>query len=616
MAGSRVRQFGPGTVLQLVIGIAAIVLSIAIPAGLGNDYWTHNFLIVNLFVTVAILQNMLLADAGQVSFGQGAVFGLSAFTVGIVSGLWGYSLPLGVIAGVAMAVVLGLMFALPALRVQGYYLGFVTLSAAVVFPELVVAWNDVTNGINGIALATPAMNAPSVLGLSWSALLVMALAIATLLFHALLRTWSLGREMRVAAVSPEAAMALGLNPGVLRFVAFTIAAFGTGLAGALYVPVLGFVSPYAFRVDLSIFFFFSVVVGGNGQLVGPLIGVWILYLVPNALLADLATYRLLGYGVVALLIMLVFPDGVVGSLEKMRRRHGLRERIGSIGVESVLAWRAKPATPSAAEPSRDIAIEVRGARKQFGQLAALAGVDLTVVRGHVHGLVGPNGSGKTTLLNVVSGLISLNAGSVRINETDTTRAPAYRVARLGVGRTFQTPRVFEDMSIWENVEIGADVRGTQDGGLMELLAPFQAEWSSNRPDLLAHAQRRLLEMLRTIATDADILLLDEPAAGLSPQERRDFARLIQFLRDGLGKTVLIVEHDLGLVWRVADRITVLDAGQIVAEGPPREIAGDPRIRALFTGSTVDTGATTGATNGATNDRAAVPHETGARDAHA
>lgn len=568
------------TLIQLTVGIAAIVLSILTPALLGSGYWTHNFLVVNLFVTVAILQNMLLADAGQVSFGQGAVFGLSAFTVGIVAGLWGHSYAVGFVAGVGMAVVLGLLFALPALRVQGYYLGFVTLSAAVVFPEMVVAWNDLTNGINGITRAVPSLTAPIGFGMTWIALMVMALAIAALAFHALLRSLPLGREMRVAAVSPEAAMALGLNPGVLRFIAFTIAAIGTGLAGALYVPVLGFVSPYAFRVDLSIFFFFSVVVGGNGQLVGPLVGAWILYLVPNALLADLSTYRLLGYGIVALLIMLAFPDGVVGSLEKMRRRHRLRERIGGIAVDRLFGWSGRRAAAT-----QGTAITVTGARKQFGSLAALGGVDLTVARGHVHGLVGPNGSGKTTLLNVVSGLIPLNAGSVRIGDTDTTRAPAYRVARLGVGRTFQTPRVFEDMSIWENIEIGADVRRAETNGLLDLLAPFREEWASHRPDLLAHAQRRLLEVLRTIATDADILLLDEPAAGLSPQERRDFGKLVRFLRDDLGKTVLLVEHDLGLVWRVADRITVLDAGLVVAEGPPEEIAADPRVRALFTGST-------------------------------
>lgn len=224
-----------------------------------------------------------------------------------------------------------------------------------------------------------------------------------------------------------------------------------------------------------------------------------------------------------------------------------------------------------------------GARKLFGSLAALGGVDLAVAAGTVHGLVGPNGSGKTTLLNAVSGFIGLTAGSVAIGGMDSLHAPAYQVARLGVGRTFQTPRVFDEMSIWDNLEIGADVRGGK-SWVLQLLEPLRHEWAEHRPDLMAHAQRRVLEVLRAVASDADILLLDEPAAGLSALERRDFGRLVRFLCDRLGKTVLLVEHDLALVWKVADRITVLDEGLVVAEGPPDVIAADPRVRALFTGS--------------------------------
>jgi len=232
------------------------------------------------------------------------------------------------------------------------------------------------------------------------------------------------------------------------------------------------------------------------------------------------------------------------------------------------------------------AISVTGARKEFGSLAALGGVDLAIAAGTVHGLVGPNGSGKTTLLNAISGFVALSAGQVSIRGTGTTRSPAWRIARLGVGRTFQTPRVFDEMSIWENLEIGADVRGGQ-SWLLGLLAAFRAQWTESRPDVLPHAQRRVLEVLRTVASDADILLLDEPAAGLSAAERREFARLVRFLAEKLGKTVLLVEHDLALVWKVADRITVLDAGLVVAEGPPDAIASDTRVRALFTGSPVD-----------------------------
>ncbi len=573
---------------QLAIGTLLVVASVVAPIWLGSAYWSHNFLIVNLFVTVAVFQNMLLSDAGQVSFGQGAVFGLAAYVTGMVAGLWGYHFVVGALAGFGAAIVLGLLFALPALRVQGYYLGFVTLSAAVVFPEFLVAFNDVTNGINGIARAVPDLMQEAALGVSWIAILVMALTIGSLAAHAAFRTSRLGRRVRVAAVSPEAAMTLGVSPGRMRFLAFFAAAVGTGLAGVLYVPVLGFVSPYAFKVELSIYFFFAVIVGGNGRLLGPVIGAWILYLVPNALLVDLANYRLLGYGLVALLIMLLFPDGIVGSIENAFRRYRTRTRVSDITVEPLLAalppaLAAGTHRATASSPGAPM-IAVQGARKTYGSLAALDGVDLTILPGTIHGLVGPNGSGKTTLLNVVSGLIRLDAGSVRVKGRETTRAGAHATARLGVGRTFQTPRVFEDMSIWENLKIGADFRGTGDAAwALAALGHRRAEWEEQRPDLLPHAQRRLLEAIRVVAMDVDVLLLDEPAAGLSPEERREFAALLRFLRDRCGKTIVLVEHDLGLVWRVADRISVLDAGNIVAEGSPDAIVADPRVRALFTG---------------------------------
>ena len=573
---------------QLALGMAAIVASVVIPALTGNQYWSHTFQLVNLFIVVAVLQNMLLADAGQVSFGQGAVFGAAAYTVGIASTLHGATLPVAALFGLLAALALGSLFALPALRVQGYYLGFVTLSVAMVFPELLVAFNDYTNGVNGISRAVPDLHVPIVAGLTPLSLLVIGLTCATLVGHAALRRTRLGRQMRVAAVSPEAALTLGFSPGHVRSAAFVIAAFGTGLAGILYVPVVGFLSPSAFHVELSIFFFFSVIVGGRGRLLGPILGVWILHLVPNVLLVDLVNYRLIGYGLVALAIMLLFPDGLVGTIENRLRRFSMKPGGADVGARWIMDVMASGRVKRAAERGvgESVAIvTVEGLRKAYGSVVALDGVSLAVTRGTIHGLVGPNGSGKTTLLNVVSGLARVDEGHIRMLGHDTTRLPAYRTAQLGVGRTFQTPRVFEDLSIWENLQLGADFGAgrRRADGLFEALGDVQARWREQRPDFLPHAQRRLLEVLRVIAMDCDVLLLDEPAAGLSPDERRDFAMLLRYLRDSLGKTIILVEHDLDLVWRVADQITVLDAGVVVASGAPDEIVNDRQVRLLFTG---------------------------------
>jgi branched-chain amino acid transport system permease protein len=409
----------------------------------------------------------------------------------------------------------------------------------------------------------------------------MALATISLLFHAWFRTTALGRTMRVAAVSPEAAITLGASPGQLRFIAFTIAAVGTGFAGVLYAVSIAFVSPYAFRVDLSIFFFFSVIVGGSGRLIGPVVGTAILYLVPNALLADLASYRLLAYGAVALIIMLLFPDGVVGTIERALRRYRGRTRVSGIDFKMVL--RESAAAPQ--DKSPPIGISVRGARKAYGKMVALNNVDATVTPGQIHAIVGPNGSGKTTLLNAISGLARLDQGEIRIGAVDPTKRPAYYRARVGLGRTFQTPRVFEDMSIWDNLRIGADsAANRRPSWLLQSLESHRSHWSAEMPDTLPHAQRRLLEVLRVLAMDSKILLLDEPAAGLSSEERQDLAELLRMARDKMGRTIVLIEHDLGLVWRIADQITVLDAGEVIAAGVPNDILSDPRVRNLFAGS--------------------------------
>src|SRR4030095_4671309 len=207
---------------QVGLGIATIIASIALPAMTGNQYWSHTFHLVNLYIVVAVLQNMLLADAGQVSFGQGAVFGAAAYTVGIASSLHGATFAVAAAFGLLAALALGSLFALPALRVQGYYLGFVTLSVAMVFPELLVSFNDYTNGINGISRPVPALNVPLVWGVSPLSLLVIALTSAALAGHAWLRHTRLGRRVRVASVSPEAALTLGFSPGRVRSAAFVI----------------------------------------------------------------------------------------------------------------------------------------------------------------------------------------------------------------------------------------------------------------------------------------------------------------------------------------------------------------------------------------------------------
>jgi len=570
---------------QLAIGILLILLTGLGPSLLGNSYWEHTFQLVNIYIAVAVLQNLLFVDAGQKSFGQGAILGLGAYGLAIASGLNGLPLGLGLAAGVLAAAAGGLLFALPALRVQGFHLGFVTMSAAIVFPQLLNQLDGFTRGLNGISMAIPGLAAGPAPGLSWLTLLVTAVPVAALLGHYGLRQLPLGRRMRIAAESPEAARSLGIRPGIMRSLAFVIASVGTGICGLLYVPTVGFIAPQGFLIELSFVFFFAVVVGGRGQLLGPIIGIWIVFILPTVFLVKLVEYRPLVYGLLTLGVVILFPDGVVGSLEAWRRRR--RQRGGgerAFRLEAVTAlFAALPDAPLPA-PGGAPVLTVRGASKRFGQVVALDGVDFDVRAGEIHGLVGANGSGKTSLLNVISGLSLLDAGRYLLRGRDVTRRPAAAIARQGLGRTFQTPRVFQSYSVWNNLRMGLDARAAApDAGLARALEGLRAAHGEESPALLSHGQRRLLEVVRVVLKDPSIVLFDEPAAGLSSQEREEFAALVRLLARKLGKAVVLVEHDLDLVWGIADRITVLETGRVVASGLPADLARDPAVQHLFVG---------------------------------
>lgn len=567
---------------QVFTGIALIAITGFGPSILGNSYWVHTFQLVNIYIAAAIFQNFLFVDAGQKSFGQGVLLGLGAYVTAIFFGLHEYSFLLAALIGLGAAIAGGLLFAFPALRVQYFHLGFVTLSAAIVFPQLLMSLDKWTNGINGISVSMPGLHEEMFLGLSPLTILVAVYPMIALAVHYAIRRSRLGRQMRVAALSPEAARTLGIKPGVMRFIAFVIAAVGTGICGILYLPTVSFVSPQGFNVELSFVFFFAVVVGGRGQMLGPIIGMWIVFILPNIALAQFVEYRLLIYGVLTLATVMLFPDGIVGSIERWRVKRGITGR----GEQAfrVDAFLEDLSGGRETQPSPELAVEVRGGTKKFGEVVAVDNVDLKVRKGEIHGLIGANGSGKTSLLNVLSGLSRLNSGSFIIDGRDASRMAADRIADLGVGRTFQTPRIFPQFSLWDNLRIGVDAReGRGSADIARLAAALEEEFGEDSAELLSHGQRRLVEVMRTVLKEAKIVFFDEPAAGLSQSERANFAKLVKFLSRRLGKTIILVEHDLDLVWNLADTITVMEQGRVVASGTPAEMKADPAVQHMFVG---------------------------------
>ncbi len=584
---------------QLVLAVAIVAACIGIPALAGNVYWLHIAQLCCLYASAAVFQNLLVSDANQISFGQGAVFGVAAYSFGMASGLNGLPLAAGAALGICAAVLVGLVLAGPSLRVQGYYLGFVTIAAAMVFPEMLLAFNEYTNGVIGIGVDAGALRRPLAGPIDLLTVIVAVTTSAAFVVHRRVRLSRLGRMMVVSGISPEGAASLGFRPGRMRFAAFVIAAFFTGIAGVIYVPVIEFVSPHSFAFEFSAFLFFAMIVGGQGRLIGPLFGVAVLYIVPNVLLVDLVQYRLIVYGFMALAVMLLFPDGIAGSIIRLLARSserpaGVAVDFNALGAEverqlhASAGGRQATSTGMQASGEAPVLVSLHDVVRFYGSVAALDHVSLSIRRGGVHGLVGPNGSGKTTLLNAISGFIKPQSGSITAFGRPTAGMTVAGIARLGVGRTFQAPRIYDRLTIAGNLQLGFDAPNRATAHWSAAFAEDNAGWLHSEAASLTHGQRRLIELYRVALTDAELLLLDEPAAGLSPDERVVLGRLVRKLCSEGGKTILIVEHDLNLVWAVADRISVLESGRLVADGTPDDIRRNPDIERLFTGSDDET----------------------------
>ena len=567
--------------------VAVLVLAIlAAPLFSRSSFILYLATQAGIYMIVALGLNFITGYAGQISVGHGALVAIGAYALAIAETSGGLSFWSGAVIAMAAASGIGALMALPALRLSNWYFALITLFFAQVVSDLLGEMTWLTGGFTGIA----GIPAPSLFGHALGdsemyALIVGTVVIAGALLRNLIHS-RLGRAMVAARDNPLAAAASGISLVRVKMIAFVISAMLAGLAGALFAAQKTVISTDDFGVDFSIFFLLIIVVGGEGRLLGPIVGTLIFFLVPE-LLGALETWRVLVYGVALLALMLFAPHGVVGAIEDRWRR---RPRVGrpSQGVSLVRADGAS--------------LEVGGLKKGFGGVIALDSVNLDIPAGSVHGLVGPNGSGKTTLLNMISGFYPIDAGSVRLGHVDLAGRWAHQVARLGVGRTFQTPKLLGQMSVLDNVLLGGypgeranliDValrlpRGRREAARLRDIAMHLldfvglADRAGDRAGALPHGQQRLAEIARTLLSRPRLLLLDEPAAGLSMRELDTLGALIRAI-SALGTTILIVEHHLELIADVCQSVTVLNRGRILFVGTPAEAFAHPEVVEVYLG---------------------------------
>ncbi|MGP3937080.1 branched-chain amino acid ABC transporter ATP-binding protein/permease [Nonomuraea sp. KM88] len=582
---------------RLVLIAIAAVAAWLLPYGLGG-YAIHVADVAIIFAILAIGLGLTMGVAGQINLAQVAFFGVGAYTVAILTTEAGLGFWTAAVLALLTAVVFGVLTGIPALRMQSHYLGIVTLGLALAFT------NWVTNStIAGRAEGISDIPVPPMFGIDLSSgylfYYVEVIVFTVALAFALLVTRSpLGRRLRAMRDDDLAAGSLGAEIPLLRMTAFVLSGLYGGLAGILYAGLIRFVAPESFNIANMFLLLAMVIIGGRSSILGCVVGAIGLSLIREALL-DASGYAQLGYGLVVVLVVVFAPKGLAGLPGQIR--HLVRRRTGASRAQ------LGPFLPydAASVVDGQAALEVRKVTMRFKGLVALDAVSLTVPTGQIRGIVGPNGSGKTTLFNVISGFYTATQGSVELRGRGVTGLAPYRLSQRGVARTFQNLRLFEDLSVRENLLLALDrtrafwiwrypilpwkVLGqerTLRRRAEELIERFGlTEVADAEPRSLPYGIQRRIELARAMAMSPTLLLLDEPAAGLNGEEVRQLAEIVRSIRDS-GVTVIIIEHHMGLVMSLCDQVTVLSSGKVIADGPPAEVAVHPDVVAAYLGDSM------------------------------
>jgi branched-chain amino acid transport system permease protein len=587
-AAARARRFSPWLIAVVLLGAALPLIPFATEV---SHFVLSMFMQASTYAIAVLGMVVVLGYTGQINLAQAAFFGLGAYGAALGTVVYGLPFWVSTAIGVVLAAAAGGVLGLTTLRLGGHYLAMITISFQQIFDLIAVNWVEVTRGPDGIA----GIPRPTILGFELADDRMYLLLCSSILYALIALVWwlpntRLGRAMRGVRENELAAEVIGVHTLRVKVTAFVLSATLGAIGGALYAGGFAYISPDNFNFSRAVEFLSMVLLGGAQSPFGGALGTTLLILLPEWLkemppaLQFIKDVYLAIYGLAVILIMVFMPEGIWGLLRNAWRRMHRPRPVDTSGVRPLdLDIRIAESTPM---------LQLIGVEKHFGGLRAVDGVDIEVRRGTVHALIGPNGSGKTTTLNVVNGIYRPTAGRILLDGDDVTAKTPHERAAHGVGRTFQNIRLFPTMTAVENVIVGAQrdnnpidpgdaaLRGRAMSALDFVGLAGQADTAVRN---LPYGHQRLVEIARALAGHPKLMLLDEPAAGLNQTEKLELVALLKRLREGHGLSIFLIDHDMGLVEKVSDRITVLNFGRKIAEGLPDEVLRHPDVIAAYLG---------------------------------
>lgn len=581
----------------LSVGIAVVMLLTT------HGSFRGAFITTLTLAIIALSQVVVTGFAGQISLVQLTLAGVGAYALSQFGFQMGVPFPIAPILAALVATVIGVVFGLPALRIRGLPVAVVTLALAVALEAIWFKNNDFNGGLNGAQIKEPTL-----LGLNFGigagdsypriqfGLMCLAVLVVVALGVAKLRTSRLGASMLAVRANERSAAAAGIDVAKTKLLAFAIGAFIAGLGGALMGYSQTIASAESFSAIAGIGLFATVYLAGitsvsGGILAGVISAGGIVFIAAERWI-HLGGYYMVLSGFFLVLTVIMYPEGLVGHL------HTHTARVRRLYAN----WRPAPVKAGSTadrgeqmlirETNRELLLAVEGVGVRYGGVVAVDDVSFQVKSGEIVGVIGPNGAGKTTLIDAMSGFAD-STGSVFLKTRRLDGVKPHRRSRLGLGRTFQGIELYDDLTVRENVAVGTTAArsGASDSdapSAHEIDVLFQLLHIEDVADRavgeLSQGQRQLVSIARALAGGPQVVLLDEPAAGLDSNESQWLGQRLRSIRDA-GVTVVMVDHDMGLVLEVCDRIIVLDLGRVIATGTPSEIQSNPAVIKAYLGTT-------------------------------